>query len=155
MTASQNSIQHILLADDDKDDCLLFEEALKELSLPTHLTCVYNGEALMDLLKKADKLPHILFLDLNMPRKNGFACLTEIKKSENLKNLPVVILSTSFEQNNINLLYKNGAQFYMRKPNEFALLKNLIFQAITLSEARNFSQPPKEEFLLADVNPIK
>jgi len=155
MTDSQNSIQHILLADDDKDDCLLFEEALKELPLLTDLTCVHNGEELMDLLKKADKLPHILFLDLNMPRKNGFACLTEIKKSENLKNLPVVILSTSFEQNNINLLYKNGAQLCLRKPNEFAVLKNLIFQAITLSEARNFSQPPKEEFLLADVNLIK
>lgn len=77
---------NILLADDDSDDCLFFKEALRELLLSTNLTTVHDGEQLMQLLtNETNVLPHVLFLDLNMPRKNGFECLTEIKLSKKLK----------------------------------------------------------------------
>lgn len=152
----QFSIQHIFLADDDQDDCLLFKEALEELSLPVELTIVNNGEQLMEALNKDAPLPDILFLDLNMPRKNGFECLSEIKQSEKLKGLPVVILSTSFNQNIINQLYTQGAQHYIRKPNEFSKLSAIIHraltsttQALTISNAGTFTQPSKEYFLIA------
>ena len=69
---------HLLLGDVDKDDCLFFEEALEELTLSTRLTTVHNGEQLMQLLaKKTEQLPHVLFLDLNIPRKNGLECLSK------------------------------------------------------------------------------
>ena len=78
---------NILLADDDLDDCLFFKEALEGMPVNTHLTAVHDGEQLMQLLANEKiKLPDILFLDLNMPRKNGFECLTEIKQN-NIRKL--------------------------------------------------------------------
>jgi len=146
----------ILLADDDKDDCLFFEEALQELPLSTHLTTVHDGEQLMQLLtKKIEQLPHALFLDLNIPRKNGLECLSEIKLNKKLDRLFVIIFTTSFEQGIVNLLYQNGAQYYIRKPAEFSQLKKVIHQALTIitkglpaGKAENFEQPSKEKFVL-------
>ena len=87
---------HILLADDDKDDCMLFKDALEELPLSTSLAIVHNGEQLMHFLNtQMATPPNVLFLDLNMPRKNGLECLTEIKLNKNLAQLPVIIFSTS------------------------------------------------------------
>ena len=106
-------------------------------------------ESLLDKLKeKTGELPQVLFLDLNMPRKNGFECLTEIKSSEKLKELPVIIFSTSFEQDVVNLLYKKGGHYYIRKPAEFSQLKKVILEALTLIAQGNISQPPREDFVI-------
>ena len=153
---------NLLLADDDKDDRLFFKAALEEMPVSTHLTTVHDGEQLMQLLtKETNELPHVLFLDLNMPRKNGFECLLEIKLNKKLKQLPVIIFSTSFEQEVVNLLYKNGAQYFMRKPAEFSQLKKLIQQALTLiaqdlfiGKAGNISQPTRENFVLTLQNSL-
>jgi CheY-like chemotaxis protein len=123
----------ILLADDDKDDCFLFREALSELPVATNLVTVHDGEQLMSyLMEHQSKLPNVLFLDLNMPRKNGFECLTEIKHTDVLKDLPVIMFSTSYprdmgyEQDIIKVLYNIGAQDYIRKPEDFNKLKQVI-----------------------------
>ncbi len=88
---------NILLADDDLDDCLFFKEALEELPLSTNLTTVHNGDQLMERLAlKKTRLPHVLFLDLNMPGKNGFACLKEIRLDDKLQKLPVFIFSSRY-----------------------------------------------------------
>ena len=123
----------ILLADDDKDDCFLFREALSEIPVQTHLETVHDGEQLMNYLgEHSDQLPDVLFLDLNMPRKNGFECLSEIKFNDKLKNLPVIMFSTSYprdmgyEQDIIKVLYNIGAQDYIRKPEDFTKLKQVI-----------------------------
>ena len=133
---------NILLADDDKDDCFLFREALSELPVDTSLETVYDGEQLMSYLsERADRLPHVLFLDLNMPRKNGFECLSEIKHNEKLKHLPVVMFSTSYprdmhyENDLMKLLYKIGARDYIRKPENFNLLKEVIYDILLKIEA--------------------
>ena len=140
---------NILLADDDGDDCLFFKEALGGFVLSTHLTTVPNGEHLMHLLiNKTNKLPDVLFLDLNMPRKNGFECLLEIKENTQLKNLSVVIFSTSFEQEVVNTLYKNGAQHFIRKPSEFSQFKKIIQQTLTLIAQDNISKPTLENFVV-------
>jgi CheY-like chemotaxis protein len=139
---------NLLLADDDIDDCTFFKDALEELPLSTHLTAVHEGEQLMQLLtKETTELPHVLFLDLNMPRKNGFDCLSEIKLHKKLNQLPVIIFSTSFEQDVVNLLYKNGAQHYIRKPAEFSQLKNVIQQLLTCIAQENISKPTLENFV--------
>ena len=141
---------HILLADDDTDDCLFFEEAIAELIPSSNFTAVHNGEQLMLLLNNETiKLPNILFLDLNMPRKNGFECLAEIKQNEQLRGLPVVIFSTSFEEEVVNTLYDNGAHYFIRKPSEFVLFKNIILHALTLIMNGEIMQPLKEEFVLS------
>ncbi len=146
---------NILLADDDTDDCIFFKEALEELPLSTHLTTVHDGEQLMQLLtNETNELPHVLFLDLNMPRKNGFECLSEIKLNKKLKQLPVIIFSTSFEQEVVNLLYKNGAQYFIRKPSEFSQFKKIIQQTLTLIAQGNISQPTRENFVLTVQNSL-
>ena len=95
---------------------------------------------------KQYELPHILFLDLNMPRKNGFECLSEIKHNNKLKDLPVVIFSTSFEQEVVNLLYKNGAQYFIRKPSVFLQFKEIILHALLLVMDRKYFQLDKRKF---------
>jgi len=140
---------NILLADDDTDDCIFFKEALGELMLSTNLTTVNDGEQLMQLLtNETNELPHILFLDLNMPRKNGFECLSEIKQNKKLKELPVIIFSTSFEKEVVNLLYKNGAQYFIRKPSEFSQFKKIIQQSLIAISQETISQPSRENFVI-------
>jgi CheY-like chemotaxis protein len=140
---------NILLADDDTDDCIFFKEALGELLLSTHLTTVHDGEQLMQLLtNETNVLPHVLFLDLNMPRKNGFECLTEIKLSKKLKQLPVIVFSTSFEQEVVNQLYKNRAQYFIRKPSEFSQFKKIIQLSLALITTENTFQPARENFVI-------
>lgn len=140
---------NILLADDDKDDCNFFKEALKELHLLTNLTTVHDGEQLMHLLtKKITDLPDVIFLDLNMPRKSGYECLSEIKLTKNLNSLPVIIFSTSLDPEIINLLYKSGAKHYIRKPAQFSNLKKILHHALTIIQ-NNSSQTGKEKFVLS------
>src|SRR5688500_7807458 len=107
---------HVLLADDDSDDRYFFEKVLTELPIATHLITVEDGEELVAYLSEnSGKLPDVLFLDLNMPRKNGLECLSEIKQNEKLKRLPVIIYSTSMNENVADILYNNGAYYYVRK----------------------------------------
>lgn len=150
MTAKQkNAPLNILLADDDIDDCIFFKEAVEELQIPTTFTIVHEGEQLMQLLtKEATELPDVLFLDLNMPRKNGFECLAEIKGNKKLNRLPVIIFSTSLEQEVVNQLYKNGAQYFIRKPSDFSQFKKIIQQTITIIAKENIVQPAREDFVL-------
>ena len=146
---------NILLADDDLDDCLFFKDALEDMPVYTKFTAVHDGEQLMQLLThEKNGLPDILFLDLNMPRKNGFECLTEIRQNKKLKGLPVVIFSTSFEQEVVNMLYHNGAHFFIRKPSEFSLFKKIILHTLTLIMPGNVSRPAKENFVLTIENCI-
>lgn len=127
----------ILLADDDADDRFLFTKALTEISIPTHLHTVHDGEQLMNYLhENSDNLPDITFLDLSMPRKTGFECLTEITESIKLKDLLVVVFTTSlpkniqFEQSLIKMLSNIGAQEYIRKPGNFKQLKQIILRKL-------------------------
>ncbi len=127
---------NILLADDDKDDCIFFQKAFGGgFQNTSHLTIVNDGEKLMDyLLANPEQLPHVLFLDINMPRKNGLECLVlRIRQNEKLKNLPVVMFSTNNSWDTINMLFKSGAHVYIHKPSDFAQLKQVIHNAIPLA----------------------
>ena len=138
----------ILLAEDDKDDRFLFGKALKELSFSVKLTTVTNGESLMEYLHKHKwNLPDILFLDINMPRKNGIDCLKEIKNDIRLEKMSVVIFSTGYDEKAANDLYNMGAHLYIRKP-KFAELEKFLGETITLLAAKKFARPKKEQFLV-------
>ena len=94
---------------------------------------VHNGEQLLHLLESMDgQLPDVLFLDLNMPRINGWQCLEEIKRNDKLKLLHVVIFSTSFHQEVADQLFKKGALHYIRKPSAFGQLKSVIHQVLLI-----------------------
>jgi CheY-like chemotaxis protein len=147
---------YIVLADDDIDDCNFFKKALEELKLSTDLTIVHDGEQLMDYLAiNSEFLPDVIFLDLNMPRKNGFECLIEIKASEHLKHIFVVIFSTTYpgnkhyEQDLINTLLNIGALYYIIKPDNFQKLKTAIHQAlIMVAEKASFDGQAENSILI-------
>ncbi len=140
---------NLLLADDDEDDCMFFKEALEELPVNSSLKTVKDGEQLMELLTtKPDTLPDILFLDINMPRKTGVECLSEIKRNEKLKQLPVIIYSTSLNHEVVDLLYEKGAHCYIRKPGNFKKLKKIILEALTNTFQNNLQKPSKEKFVI-------
>lgn len=98
------------------------------------------------LLEKSKQLPDVLFLDLNMPRKNGSMCLAEIKSNEKLKKLPVIIYSTSLYEDVASLLYKEGAHYYVRKT-DLAELKKILLRVLTLMLEKNFTRPSRDEFI--------
>jgi len=145
----RNEKLNLLLADDDIDDCIFFKEALEELPVSASLITVHDGVQLMQYLtKNPNPFPNTLYLDLNMPRKNGFECLSEIKNNDKLKYLPVIIYSTSFDKEIADKLYENGAHFYIRKPAEFPDIKKVILKSIILIEENKNEQPSKEEFVI-------
>ncbi|MES2688852.1 MAG: response regulator [Bacteroidota bacterium] len=146
---------NIMLADDDIDDCSFFKDALAGFTSNTSLTTVHNGEQLMQLLNEEGiVLPDILFLDLNMPRKNGFECLYEIKQSEQLKGIPVIIFSTSFELDVVNRLYESGANYFIRKPAEFSRFEKTIQQSLTLLADGSNTQPDRKDFVFTIQNTL-
>ncbi|HLO56537.1 MAG TPA: response regulator [Saprospiraceae bacterium] len=140
---------NILLADDDKADCLLFKDALEELPVSAILTIVHNGEELMEeISKKEGKMPDVLFLDLNMPRKNGFASLGEIKRNTELEKLPVIIISTASNEEMVKNVFNNAAHYYICKPADFSQLKKVIYEALVLITQKNNPLPLKDKFII-------
>ncbi|MEO6685206.1 MAG: response regulator [Dyadobacter sp.] len=139
--------KYIFLVDDDEDDCLLFEDALREVCDTTELRTANDGIELMDFLEnKLPPAPDVIFLDLNMPRKNGFECLTEIRNDQKFKDIPVVIFSTSGEQETINRLYDEGATYYIRKPGSFPKLKMAIQYILSIDWHKHTFKTFKENF---------
>jgi CheY-like chemotaxis protein len=133
MTSEKKSVV-ILVADDDDEDCLLIKDAFKEGLLVNGLRFVGDGEELMDYLRRKGKYkdpslsprPGIILLDLNMPRKDGREALKEIKSDPDLKAIPVVVLTTSKDEEDILRSYVSGANSYITKPVTFAGLVNAV-----------------------------
>lgn len=130
----------IILADDDSDDCHFFKKALEELSVSASLKTFHDGEHLMDYLQEKDRhLPSVIFLDINMPRKNGVECLSEIKQNKHLSEIPIVMFSTSNEWDIINMLFQSGAHVYIHKPKDFSQLKQVIYHALPIALKNTYS----------------
>lgn len=145
--------RNILLADDDVDDCMFFGKALEEISPTAKLEIVNDGVELMTYLEEhADQLPNVLFLDINMPRKNGLECLAEIKQDSKFKDLSVVMFSTSNSWDTINSLFKSGVHVYIHKPSDFTQLKQVIQHALPIAEENPSPKKPLKYILNAANN---
>jgi CheY-like chemotaxis protein len=129
---NEAQIKNVFLAEDDEEDVLLFESVLSELDRGIIVTVATDGNVLMDLLKQAILLPEIIFLDLNMPHKNGFECLSEIKSNARWNSIKIVILSTSSQAQQIEIAYKGGADLYLAKPVSYTLFKNMLEKCLNL-----------------------
>jgi CheY-like chemotaxis protein len=120
----------ILMADDDPDDCMLAREALAESRLANELYIVSDGEELMDYMYQRGKYsapgsaprPALILLDLNMPKKDGRQVLQELKSDPNLRQIPVLVLTTSKAEEDIHRSYQLGANSYITKPVTFTSL---------------------------------
>lgn len=117
----------ILMADDDEDDCLLASSAFEEAGMRVELRLVEDGRELMEYLRhqgvfsdpEHSPRPDLILLDLNMPKKDGREALVEIKSDPEFGGIPVVILTTSREERDIELCRKTGAASFISKPNDF------------------------------------
>lgn len=117
--------KNILQIDDDSDDCELFMEALEAVSPAKYMAIYSPVEALRKLMQK-EILPDVIFLDLNMPIMSGLEFLTEIKKEEGLKEIPIIIFSTSQLDDIIREAKAHGAHDFISKPNNFNDLKQIL-----------------------------
>jgi DNA-binding NtrC family response regulator len=133
MNAEAISQKQILLVDDDLDDRELFVEALNIIQAKPNVQTLDNSEHLVSCLSQMPTLPDFLFLDLNMPRKNGKECLKEIQNNEHLKNIRIVIYSTSINPKDVVETYQHGAYCFIQKPNSFADLKAVLKKVIESS----------------------
>ena len=124
----------ILLADDDEDDCMLAREALAESRLLSELYVVRDGEELLDYLyhrgkyanPKSSPRPGLILLDLNMPKKDGREALKEIKNDPKLRQIPVIVLTTSKAEEDIYHTYDLGANSFIIKPMDFESLVEVM-----------------------------
>ena len=131
---------NVLLADDDTDDCYFFNKAVAALPLLTQLKVVSDGEQLMKYLAiESNPMPDVLFLDINMPRKNGVECVHEMQKDARLKAIPVVMFSTSKNEEIMKSLFKAGVHIYIRKPGNFDQLKEVIANALPIAAQSYFA----------------
>lgn len=145
----ENDALHIMLADDDEDDRMFFKEALQEMKVRTKVTLVNDGVQLMNYLNQpGNKMPNVVFLDLNMPLKNGMECLIEIRKNKRLRDLAIAIYSTSSSEEYIEEAFVKGANIYIQKPDDFGVLKVILEQVINLNWQYHTSGLKKENFLL-------
>lgn len=132
MLQEYNSRRMIYLAEDDPDDSILFLEALKDLHPEITVKISEDGQQLLDNLRNTEyEKPEIIFLDINMPCKNGFECLKEIRESKSsFSNIKIIMFSTSSSKLHMELSYKLGADFYGVKPRSIqdfrALLRSIM-----------------------------
>ncbi len=124
----------ILMADDDAEDREMTQEAFVESRLANDLRFVEDGAELMDYLKHRGKYadpassprPGLILLDLNMPKKDGREALVEIKADPSLKNIRVIVLTTSKAEEDIYRMYNLSAASYIAKPVRFESLVDII-----------------------------
>jgi CheY-like chemotaxis protein len=140
---------HIILADDDEDDRLLFTDAFEELKINTKVNTFNDGVELMDYLNSPNAvLPNVLFLDLNMPKKNGIECLYEIKSNPKFSDIAIAIFSTSSSEEHIEETFVQGANIYIKKPSDFTTLKKVLSEVVTINWQYHTSGLNKDNFLL-------
>lgn len=136
----------ILMADDDEDDCYLVGAAFKEMGLPYELRFVHDGRELLDYLSGEGAFgdpeqypaPDLILLDLNMPRVDGREALAILKTDPRWRHIPIVILTTSREERDIELSRRAGASCFLSKPSLFEDLARMIDDACkTILEVSN------------------
>lgn len=137
----------VLFVDDDTDESYLFNEALEHAGLDIELSRAKNGNDLLTFLNNEPLLPDLVFIDLNMPYKDGLEALTEIRKQHKFKELPLIIYSTIKNDNQIDSSYEHGANLFVVKPNDFEGMVKVVKKVCTI-DWKNFPTPKREEFLI-------
>ena len=133
MTRGDRTPIEVLLVEDDPGDVMMVREALSDHEHPNRLTVVGDGEQAIDLLRRRGAFadapwPDIVLLDLNLPRKDGYEVLAEIKGDENLRRIPVVVLTTSEAERDILRSYELHANAYVTKPTDYERYMEMVRQ---------------------------
>jgi len=124
---------YVVLADDDQDDRMFFQKAFEHVRVKHELIMFKDGDGLMNYINTVDELPHVVFLDLNMPGKHGLECLSEIRANPSLRDLTVAIYSTSSSPEDVEDTFVAGANIYIKKPDDFVALKKIMADVLSVS----------------------
>lgn len=135
----------IFYTDDDAEDLEFFTEVTSAMGDHLNIVTQNNGKKLLHDLKNPPPNPHIVFLDLNMPGFSGFDVLQQLGSSNEYKNLPIVIFSTSSDEQTIAKSMELGASFYVSKPTDYTLLKKTIQHTLNINW--DTFKPSKENFV--------
>lgn len=149
---NERELVTFLMADDDPDDRMLAKQALRQYRLRNGMRFVRDGEELMDYLLHrgvytdpfSSPRPGVILLDLNMPRKDGRQALEEIKADTELRTIPIVVMTTSREEEDVMRSYNSGVNAFISKPLSFdglaEIMKNLAifwFETVKLPNGGN------------------
>jgi DNA-binding response OmpR family regulator len=135
----------IIIADDDADDSLFLVEALRALNLGLVIINVPNGQMLVNMLDSIS--PSFIFLDINMPKMNGFEALKQIRSNKTLDHPTVIMCSTTGAQNEIKMSQEFGADLYLKKPNDLKNLNKMIDDVFRM-DWRNEEKKTLKEFTM-------
>ncbi|MBT8326607.1 MAG: response regulator [Bacteroidia bacterium] len=131
--------KRILLLEDDVVDVMTIKRAISQLHIPNELIVKENGEEGLEYLKQCKNLPGLIFLDINMPKMNGIEFLQNIKLNSQWAKIPVIILTTSKDQQDKLATFNQGISGYMVKPVDYSQFKDMIG---TIKEYWNLSEHP-------------
>jgi len=124
-------MNRIFLIDDDEDDQLFFSEALKLINPSLQYDSAANGKIALDKLTSIDRLPDLIFLDLNMPVMNGYEFLKQAMNNLHINKIPIGIFTTSNILSDIERAKELGAKFFFTKPNDFNVLCDKLEKILT------------------------
>jgi CheY-like chemotaxis protein len=124
-------IHSILLAEDNLEQCFFFKRAVKEVAPKTNFFEVHDGDELLSLLEKF--LPDLLFLDLDMPCKNGVQCIKQIRDNKAYDSLPIVVFTVSSQNHAIQASFGFGANLYIVKPSEYSHLVTTLKTILSMN----------------------
>lgn len=125
----------ILLIEDDIDDVDLLKEALNDNDIQYEMEVIMEGDKVHSYLNKTESLPEIIVMDLNLPKTGGKEILQEIKSSSPLINIPIVVLTTSSSQDDIEYCYKMGINKFITKPSTIEGWNSTIHLIMDVAEA--------------------
>ena len=132
---------NILLIEDDMIEVMKLNRTISNLNLPHHIIEANNGEEALQILQHKEQLPHIILLDLNMPKLNGLEFLNILKADDTLKYIPTIILTTSNNQKDLVECYKTGIAGYVLKPLKYEEYTSKIEKLLaywSVNELRQF-----------------
>jgi len=129
--------KNLMIVDDDKDDRFFFRSAIRKYNPSYQCIEAENGDDALKQLRKSEQLPDFIFLDLNMPKMDGRECLIELKNDKTLKNIPVIIYSTSDYKLDKEVTKELGADFFLTKLSDIYPLPEELVKAMNKVEGKN------------------
>jgi CheY-like chemotaxis protein len=139
----------LLLVDDDIDDCILFRDAIEETGVHATVEIAHEGVKIMQLFNtRAESLPHLIFLDLNMPKVSGADCLREIRRASYLNGIPIIIFTNSINEFDIEETFSGGANLYIQKPSNYQSLIEILAKVLILDWRKYTNERHRSSFVI-------
>jgi CheY-like chemotaxis protein len=140
---------YVVMADENKDDLQFFKQAFKEVKVKHDLFLVNDCHELLSYLKVADEVPHLVFLDLNMPGRSVLQCIREIRRTEKLQDIVIAIYNTSSVYDDVENTFIAGANVYIKKPADFTTFKKILQEVLSLSWLYVTDDLNRDNFILS------